>query len=129
VGKLIDAVIPHVGIKLDFSPLLHFARDLLLAFVLWQIGFRDFQAAFTTLLASGFFETACGISFQADGAHDIFDFLDLLPSAFAGFLVVGLLSGNFDFVLLLNLILIYAAGVVVLLLANIILGRKIIISQ
>jgi len=127
--RFIDTVIPHVGIKIDFSPLLHFVRDLLVACTLWQIGFRDFQAAFATMLISGFFETGSGVSFQSDGAHDFFDFLDLLPSVFAGFLVVGILSGNFALALLLKLILIYGGSSVALLLINMLLGREIIIKK
>ena len=125
----INSIIPHVGIELDLSPLLHFFRDLLLTFILWQIGYRDFQAALGIMIASGFFEAGNGILFQSDGERSFFDFLDFLPSVLAGFLVVGFLSGKFDFQLLLTLFLIYIAVVLVLLIINVLLGRTIIIKR
>lgn len=124
-----DAIVPYVGIKFNLSPLAHLGRDLLLAFVLWQIGYRDFQAAFAVMLASGFFEVGNGIAFEADGSHGIFDFLDFLPSVIAGFLVAGYLSHNFDFMLLLELLAIYAVTVIVLTVLNKLLGRKISIGK
>jgi hypothetical protein len=127
--KIFDAIVPYVGIKFNLSPLAHFARDLLLAFVLWQIGFRDFQASFAVMLASGFFEAGNGIAFDADGNHGFFDFLDFLPSAIAGFLVVGYLADDFDLILLLELLALYAVTVIVLAVLNKLLGRKIIIGK
>lgn len=127
--KIFDAIVPYVGIKFNLSPLAHFGRDLLLGFIFWQIGFRDFQAAFAVMLASGFFEAGNGISFEADGSHCIFDFLDFLPSPFAGFLAVGYFSHDFDFMLLLELLAIYAVTVIVLTVLNKLLGRKIIIGK
>ena len=121
----INSIIPHVGIELDLSPLLHFFRDLVITFILWQIGYRDFQAAFGIMIASGFFEAGNGILFQSDGERS----LDFLPSVLAGFLVVGFLSGKFDFQLLLTLFLIYIAVVLVLLIINVLLGRTIIIKR
>ena len=128
MGDFINRVIPHVGIKIDASPLFHFARDLLVTLLLWLIGFRDFQAAFTTMLTSGFLEIGNGISFRSDGTHDFFDFFDFLPSPIAGFLVVGLFSKNFELALLIKLLAIYAAVVLVLVILNQLLGRKIIIE-
>ncbi len=125
MNKILDSVIPHVGVKLNLSPLAHFFRDLLFTYLLWQIGFRGFRAALTTMLISGFFETGNGISFQSNGRRGYFDFLDFLPSAFAGFLVVGYLSGRFDPRLLLDLLLIFFVTVAVLLLVNKLLGREI----
>ena len=125
----IDSIIPHVGIKLDFSPLFHFFRDLLIAFILWQIGYRDFQAASATMIASGFFEAGNGVAFQKDGNPNFFDFLDFLPSVFAGFLVVGFLSGKFDLQLLLILFVIYVSVVLILLILNILLGRRIALEK
>ena len=125
----IDSVIPHLGIELDFTPLFHFVRDLLIVLIIWQIGYRDFQAALTPMIASGFFEAGNGIAFQSDGNHDFFDFLDFLPSVLAGFLGVGFLSGKFDFQLLLLLLAIYAAVVLLLLVLNLLLGRQIVIRK
>jgi hypothetical protein len=126
--KFCDIAVPFVGIEIDFSPIYHFFRDLLVVFILWQIGYRGFQAAFTTMLISGFFEAGNGICFLKDGTHCHFDFLDVIPSVFAGFLIVSLLSENFDLTLLLNLLLIYFSVVLILLFLNITLGRKIIIK-
>ncbi len=125
----INSIIPHVGIELDLSPLLHFFRDLVLTFILWQIGYRDFQAAFGIMIASGFFEAGNGVVFQSDGTPSFFDFLDFLPSVLAGFLVVGFLSGKLDFQLLLTLFIIYIAVVLVLLIINLLLGRKVPIKR
>ncbi|MGH7595066.1 MAG: hypothetical protein ACREOI_01890 [bacterium] len=127
--KIYAAIVPYVGIKFNFSPLAHFGRDLLLGFILWQIGFRDFQAAFAVMLASGFFEAGNGIAFNADGSHGFFDFLDFLPSAIAGFLVVGYLSHDFDLALLFKLLALYAVTVIVLTVLNKLLGRKIVIGK
>lgn len=129
MGKFVDKVIPFMGVKFDASPLLHFVRDLIVALLLWFIGFRDFQAAFTTMLTSAFFETGNGVAFQRGGSHDFFDFLDFLPSVVAGFLVVSVFSGSFDIKLLITLFLIYAAIVVILVVINLILGRKITIEK
>lgn len=127
--KFINRVIPFVGIEIDISPILHFFRDLLFAFILWQIGYRDFQAALATMLISGFFEAGNGICPLPDGRHCHFDFLDVFPSVIAGFLVVSFLSNNFDLLLLVKLLIIYAVTVVVLLILNLLLGRKIIIKK
>ncbi len=127
--KIYDVIVPYVGIKFNFSPLAHFGRDLLLAFVLWQIGYRDFQAALAVMLASGFFEAGNGIAFDADGNHGFFDFLDFLPSPLAGFLVVGYLSHDFDLMLLFELLALYAITVIVLTVLNKLLGRKIVIGK
>lgn len=123
-----DTVIPYVGIEINFTPVYHFLRDLFFAFILWQIGYRDFQAAFATMLISGFFETGNGICFLQDGSHGHFDFLDLIPSVFAGFLIVSLLSKNFDLTILVKLLLIYISVVLTLTLLNKLLGREIIIK-
>ena len=128
MNKFCEIAVPYVGIKINFTPIYHFFRDLLVVFILWQIGYRGFQAAFTTMLISGFFEAGNGICFSKDGTHDHFDFLDLIPSVFAGFLVVSLMSKNFNLTLLLNLLLIYFSVVLILTLLNILLGRKIIIK-
>lgn len=127
--KIYDAIVPYVGIKFNFSPLAHLGRDLLLGFILWQIGYRDFQAALAVMLASSFFEAGNGIAFDADGSHGFFDFLDFFPSPIAGFLVVGYLSHDFDLMLLLELLALYAITVFVLTVLNKLLGRKIIIGK
>ncbi len=80
------------------------------------------------MLISGFFEAGNGICFLKDGTHCHFDFLDLIPSVFAGFLMVGFLSKYFDLMLLFNLLLIYCSVVLILTLLNISLGRKVIIK-
>lgn len=126
--KFFDIAIPYVGIKIDFTPINHFFRDLLITFILWQIGYRDFQAAFATMLISGFFEAGNGISFSKDGTHSFFDFLDFLPSVFAGFLTIVLLSNKFDLTILVKLLIIYISVVLILTLLNKLLGRKIIIK-
>ena len=128
MNNFCDIAVPYVGIEINFSPIYHFFRDILVVFILWQIGYRGFQAAFTTMLISGFFEAGNGICFLKDGTHCHFDFLDLIPSVFAGFLVVSLMSNNFNLTLLLNLLLIFFSVVVILTLLNIALGRKIIIK-
>ncbi|HEX9971403.1 MAG TPA: hypothetical protein VGD14_04970, partial [bacterium] len=92
MNKFCGMAIPYVGIEINFTPIYHFFRDLLITFILWQISYRGFQAAFTTMLISGFFEAGNGICFLKDGTHCHFDFLDLIPSVFAGFLMVGFLS-------------------------------------
>ncbi len=125
----INSVIPHVGIELDLSPLFHFLRDLLLTFILWQVGYRDFQVALGVMIASGFFEAGNGVVFQKDGTPSFFDFLDFLPSVLASFLVIGFLSGKFDFQLLLLLFVIYVVVVLVLLIINLLLGRTIQVKQ
>ena len=127
--KLIDTIIPHVGIELDITPILHFFRDLLFTFIFWQIGYRDFHAAFTTMLISGSWEAGNGICFNSDGSHSHFDFLDLLPSVFAGFLTVGFMSKKYDFTILLKLLLIYISVVLLLLILNKLLGREIEIKR
>ena len=128
MNKFFDIAVPYVGIVINFTPIYHFFRDLIFAIILWQIGYRGFQAAFTTVLISGFFEAGNGICYTKDGTHNHFDFLDLIPSVFAGFLVVSLLSQNYDLTLLLKLALIYCSVIVILTLLNIVLGRKIIIK-
>ncbi len=128
MNKFCEIAVPYVGIEIDFSPIYHFFRDLIFTIILWQISYRGFQAAFTTMLMSGFFEAGNGICFSKDGMYCHFDFLDLIPSVFAGFLIVSLLSKNFDLTLLLKLALIYFSAVVILTLLNIALGRKIIIK-
>ncbi|MCI0693547.1 hypothetical protein L0337_16260 [candidate division KSB1 bacterium] len=127
--KIFDFIVPHAGIEFNLSPLAHFGRDLLLGFILWQIGYRDFQAAFAVMLASGLFEAGNGIAFNADGNHGFFDFLDFLPSPLAGFLVIGYLSHDFDLMLLLELLALYAVTVIVLTVLNKLLGRKIVIGK
>jgi hypothetical protein len=127
--KIFDFIVPYAGIELNLSPLAHFGRDLLLGFILWQVGYRDFQAAFAIMLASGFFEAGNGIAFEADGSHSFFDFLDFLPSPIAGFLVVGYLSRHFDLMLLLKLLALYAITAIVLVVLNKLLGRKIAIDK
>lgn len=129
MGEFINKVIPHVGIKIDASLLFHFARDLLVTLLLWLIGFRDFQAAFITMLASGFLEVGNGIAYQSDGTRNFFDFLDFLPSVVAGFLIVSLFSKSFELTLLLKLFAIYAAVVILLFLSNKLLGRKFIFEK
>jgi hypothetical protein len=52
--KILDFIVPHVGIEFNLSPLVHFGRDLLLVFILWQIGYRDFQAALAVMLTRAF---------------------------------------------------------------------------
>lgn len=80
------------------------------------------------MIASGFLETGNGISFSKDGSHDFFDFLDFLPSGIAGFLIISLAAGSFDLAPLLQLFIIFAAVVVVLVILNLALGRKIVIE-
>ena len=125
MNNFFDVAVPYVGIEINFSPVYHFFRDILVVFILWQIGYRGFQAALTIMLISGFFEAGNGICFLKDGTHFHFDFLDLIPSVFAGFLVVSLMSNNFNLTLLLNLLLLFFSVVVILTLLNIALGRKI----
>ncbi len=127
--KIFDFILPHVGIEFNLSPLAHFGRDLLLVFILWQVGYREFQAALAVMLTSGFFEAGNGISFEADGSHGFFDFLDFLPSPIAGFLVIGYLSHHFDLMLLLKLLALYAITAVVLVVLNKLLGREIAIGK
>ena len=129
MNKIIDAIIPYVGVKFNLSPVAHFFRDLLLTYIFWEIGFRDFQAAFATMLASGFFETGNGITFESDGSHAYFDFLDFLPSVPAGALMVSYFNQRFESELLLNLFVIYLATVIILILLNKLLGRKISIEK
>ena len=126
MNKFYCIAIPYVGIQIDFTPIYHFFRDLLVVFIIWQVGFHGFQAAFTAMLVSGFFEAGNGICFLEDGTHCHFDFLDLIPSVFAGFLMVSFLSDNFDLMLLLKLLAIYFSVCLVLLFLNIALGRKFI---
>ena len=64
MGDFINRVIPHVGIKIDASPLFHFARDLLVTLLLWLIGFRDFHEI------SGS-EKAISRSFRSQGEHSV----------------------------------------------------------
>ena len=125
----VDDIIPHVGIEVDSSLIFHFLRDAVLTFIFWQIGYHDFQAAFVTMLASGFFETGNGICYNYDGTHGHFDLLDLLTSVIAGFLIVSLLAVNFDFFILLNLSIIYASVAVVLVVLNKLLKRKFIFRR
>jgi|GEM_PF-6513608 len=126
--KIFDFIVPYVGIKFDLSPLAHFGRDLLLALILWQVGYRDFQLALVTMLTSGFFEAGNGIVVEADGRYGFFDLLDFLPSPVAGFLVVGYRSHDFDRLLLLELLATYAVTIIILVAINKLLGRKIIIE-
>jgi len=126
--KIVDFIVPYAGIKFNLSPLAHFARDFFLAVILWQIGYRDFQAAFATMFASGFFEAGNGVAFKEGGNHGFFDLLDFLPSPVAGFLAVGYLSDKFDLMLLLELLAIYAITVIIIVVLNKLLGRKIIIG-
>ena len=126
--KYVDVIIPYVGIEINISPILHFFRDLLFTFIFLKIGFQDFNAALTTMLVSGFWEAGNGICFNSDGTHSHFDFLDLLPSVFAGFLMVGFLSKSYDFTILFKLISIYLVVVLLFLFLNTLLGRKIIIK-
>ena len=124
MNRFFEIAIPYVGIEINFSPLYHFFRDLVFAMILWQIGFRDIQAALTTMLISGFFEAGNGICYNKNGSHCHFDFLDLIPSVFAGFIVISFMSSTFNLTLLLNLLLIFFSVVIILTLINIILGRK-----
>lgn len=126
--NIFDYSVPYVGIKFNLSPVVHFVRDVLFTFIFWQIGYRDFQAALAVMLAAGFFEAGNGVNFRADGCHGYFDLLDFLPSPLAGFLVVGYLSHDFDRNLLLELLAIYAATGILLVLINKLLGRKFIIE-
>jgi hypothetical protein len=126
--NIFDYSVPYVGIKFNLSPVVHFVRDLLFTFIFWQIGYRDFHAAFAVMLAAGFFEAGNGVNFRADGCHGYFDLLDFLPSALAGFLAVGYLSHDFDRMLLFELLAVYAATVIILVLLNKLLGRKFIIE-
>jgi hypothetical protein len=126
--KIFDYIVPYVGVKFNLSPVAHFGRDLLFTFIFWQIGYRDFQAAFAVMLAAGFFEAGNGVNFRADGCHGFFDVLDFLPSPVAGFLAVGYLSHDFDRMLLLELLAVYAATVIILVVLNMLLGRKFIIE-
>ena len=127
--RLKDIAIPNIGTELDVTPIYHFFRDLFITFILWQIGFRDFYAAFTTMLVSGFFEAGNGICYYKDGSNCFFDFIDFLPSVFAGFLVVSFLSKDFDLMLLAKLFIIYVLIVLFLILLNKLLGRDIIIKK
>jgi len=122
--NLKDIIIPYIGIEVDITPVLHIFRDFVFTLILWQIGFRDFQAAFTVMLISGFWEGGNGICYNSDGTHCHFDILDFLPSVFVGFLTVGVLSRQFDFSILLKLGLVYVLTITLLLLLNIILQRK-----
>jgi hypothetical protein len=124
--KYIDAIIPYVGGAFDYTPVLHLCRDLFFTFIFWQIGYRGFQVAFTTMLGSGFWEAGNGVCFNNDGTHGHFDFLDLLPSVFAGFLMVGFLSNNYDWSIVRTLGIIYLSVVVLLFLLNKLLGREIV---
>jgi hypothetical protein len=107
-----DNIIPYVGIQLDLTPIFHIFRDLLFTYIFWHIGYRDFQAAFTTMLVSGFWEAGNGICYNCDATHSHFDILDLLPSVFAGFLMVGFLSNNYDLTILRTLLIIYVSVVI-----------------
>jgi hypothetical protein len=127
--KYLDRIIPYVGIQIDISPVFHLFRDLLFTFIFWQIGYRDFQAAFTTMLVSGFWEAGNGVCYNSDGTHCHFDFLDLLPSVFAGFLMVGFLSANYDPGILRTLLLVYISVVILFSLLNKLMGREIIIKR
>ncbi|MFQ5772299.1 MAG: hypothetical protein ACE5HX_17320 [bacterium] len=125
----IDRAVPHFGFDINWTPIFHFFRDLLFAFLLWQIGFRNFQAAFATMLISGFYEVGQGVSARADGSPNFFDFFDFFPSVIAGFLMVSFMSQNIALALFLDLILIYIATVLLLLLLNKMLGREIIVKM
>ena len=116
--------------KIKLTIFLSFMVGLNVVFLLLPFSGLNIRLnAFTTMLMSGFWEAGNGVLFSKDGTHDFFDFLDFLPSVFAGFLMVGLLSNNYDFILLRNLILIYISTVLIFLLLNILLGRKIIIKK
>ncbi|MFQ5601912.1 MAG: hypothetical protein ACE5HS_01435 [bacterium] len=129
LGRYSDKVVPYMGLDINTTPIIHFLRDFLFAYLLWQLGYRDFQLAFTTMLISGFLETGQGTSLRPDGSQNFFDVLDFLPSVFAGFLVVSYLSNTFDLILLLTLVLLYFAVLLVLFVLNKMLSRKFIFRR
>jgi hypothetical protein len=124
-----DFVVPYVGFEMDISFLYHTLRDILIIVVLWQIGFRDFQAAFTLLLVSGFFEAGNGVCYNSDGSHCFYNPLDILPSVFVGYFAVSIMSGVFELWLLVMLTLIFLISVLILIALNKVLGRDIIIKS
>ncbi|MCA9743378.1 MAG: hypothetical protein H6695_07390 [Deferribacteres bacterium] len=124
--KLIDMVVPHIGLQFDWTPVTHFIRDLLFTYILYQVGYREAHAAFATMLIAGFWEAGNGVCYNQDGGHCHFDVLDFLPSVFAGFLMLGFLTSNFNTGIVLTLATVYLVTIVVFLALNLALGRKII---
>ncbi|MBN2357238.1 hypothetical protein JXO59_14070 [candidate division KSB1 bacterium] len=122
--KFTDIAVPYVGIELDITLLYHTLRDIFLIIILWQVGYRGFQAALTLVLLSGFFEAGNGICYNRDGSHAIFNPIDILPAVLIGFFAVCLLSGIFDWMMLLYLSLIFILFTLSLMVINALMGRK-----
>ena len=127
--KFWDIAVPYFGIEIDITIIYHTLRDIFIILILWLLGYHGFQAAFTLLLVSGFFEAGNGVAYSPDGSHCFYNPLDVLPSVFVGFLAVSILSGIFDWMLLVKLILIYVIANLILVVLNKILRRDIIIRQ
>ena len=59
-------VVPHIGLQFDWTPVTHFIRDLLFAYILYQVGYREAHAAFATMLIAGFWEAGNGVCYNQD---------------------------------------------------------------